>query len=88
LPWGIDTFHFKKSAAKELKELPKKDQTLITTAIKALASNPHPQGHKKLIGDNITYRIRIGNYRVIYDLYDTRLYIEIIRVRHRKDAYR
>ena len=80
--------YFKKSAVKELKKIPKKDQTSITAAIKALASNPHPQGHKKLIGDNITYRIRIGNYRVIYDLYDTKLYIEIIRIRHRKNAYR
>ena len=58
------------------------------SAIKALALNPHPHGYKKLIGENITYRIRIGNYRVIYDLYDTKLYIEIIRIRHRKDAYR
>jgi mRNA interferase RelE/StbE len=80
--------YFRKSAVKELKKIPVKDQTLITAAIKALASNPHPQGHKKLIGDNSTFRIRIGNYRVIYDLYETRLYIEVIRVRHRKDAYR
>ena len=80
--------YFKKSAVKELTKIPKKDQTLITAAIKALALNPHPRGYKKLIGENITYRIRIGNYRVIYDLYDTKLYIEIIRIRHRKDAYR
>ncbi|HAK45584.1 MAG TPA: hypothetical protein DCO79_06655 [Spirochaeta sp.] len=40
------------------------------------------------MGENIAYRIRVGNYRIIYNLYESELFIEIIRVRHRKDVYR
>lgn len=79
---------FKKSALKELRKIQKKEQILITKAIQALANDPHPAGHKKLVGGEISYRIRIGNYRVIYNLYDNELLVEIIRVRHRKDVYR
>lgn len=78
----------KKSALKELKKVPQKEQILISKAIKELANDPHPHGHKKLVGADITFRIRIRDYRVIYNVYDQELSIDVIRVKHRKDVYR
>jgi mRNA interferase RelE/StbE len=79
---------FKKSALKELKKLPRKEQISILSAIKKLAENPIPVGYKKMVGSESTYRIRVGNYRIIYNIYKKELFIEIIRVGHRKDIYR
>jgi mRNA interferase RelE/StbE len=53
-----------------------------------LATNPLPEGVIKLKGSQITYRIRVGDYRVIYTVMADRLVVEIVRVRHRRDAYR
>ena len=52
-----------------------------------MSENPHPNGHKKLIGGDIAFRIRIGNYRVIYNVYENELVIEVIRIGHRKNVY-
>ncbi len=60
----------------------------VVAAIRELADNPYPQGVKKLAGFDRTFRIRVGDYRVLYDIYENRLVIEIIRIRHRKDVYR
>ncbi|HRQ41493.1 MAG TPA: type II toxin-antitoxin system RelE/ParE family toxin [Chloroflexota bacterium] len=60
----------------------------IITAVDALSENPFPPGCRKLVGSEQTWRIRIGNYRVIYNVFSTILVIEIVRVAHRKDAYR
>ena len=79
---------WKKSAIRELKRL---DRTIIPRIIEAvdhLSSEPLPQGVTKLQGSQRTYRIRIGNYRVVYEVYESILIIEVIRVRHRKDACR
>lgn len=78
----------KPSAAKELEKLPRAIIPKIVTVINELAENPFPQGVKKLTGFDRTYRIRVGEYRILYNLYDDILVIEIIRIRHRKDAYR
>lgn len=78
----------KPSASKELERLPRTTIPKIVTAIKELAENPFPQGVKKLTGFDRTYRIRVGEYRILYNMYDDILVIEIIRIRHRKDAYR
>jgi len=78
----------KPSASRELEKLPQQIIPRIVTAIKELAENPYPPGVKKLTGFDRTYRIRVGDYRVLYTIYENRLVIEIIRVRHRKDAYR
>ncbi len=79
---------FKKSAEKELQKIPKNTLLKITNVIQQLASNPRPQGVKKLKTFANNYRIRVGKYRVLYTIEDDFLIIEIIRVRHRKDAYR
>ena len=79
---------WKKSAIRELKRLDRAIIPRIIAAVDNLSSQPLPQGVTKLQGSQRTYRIRIGNYRVIYELYESMLVIEVIRVRHRKDAYR
>jgi mRNA interferase RelE/StbE len=53
-----------------------------------LASNPRPVGSVKLATSDSTYRIRVGNYRVIYEVLDQLLLIDVIRVGHRRDVYR
>jgi mRNA interferase RelE/StbE len=53
-----------------------------------LAEDPRPAGSKKLKGSDESYRIRVGDYRVIYDVLDVIRIVLIQRVRHRKDAYR
>ena len=78
----------KPSASKELEKLPRQIIPRIVAAIRELARNPYPQGVKKLTGFEHTYRIRVGDYRILYNIYEERLVIEIIRVRHRKEAYR
>ena len=75
-------------ALKELAKLPKKQQIAISKAIKALADEPFPHGHKKLQGNLEGYRIRVGDYRVVYNVVRHELIIDVIRIRHRKDVYR
>lgn len=79
---------FKPSASKELEKLPRQMVIRVVAAIRELADNPYPSGVKKLSGFDRTFRIRVGDYRVLYDIYENRLVIEIIRIRHRKDIYR
>ena len=79
---------WKKTAIRELKRLDRTVIPRILDAVDALSSQPLPAGVIKLQGGQRTYRIRIGNYRVIYEIYESILVIEIVRVRHRKDAYR
>jgi len=78
----------KPSASRELEKLPWQIIPRIVAAIQELADNPYPQGAKKLTGFDRTYRIRVGDYRILYNIYETRLVIEVIRIRHRKEAYR
>jgi mRNA interferase RelE/StbE len=76
-----------RDARKELTTIPKRAAQRIADAIDRLATNPRPPGCKKLVGTKNTYRIRAGDYRIIYDIADERLTVWVIRVRHRKDAY-
>ena len=85
---GIYQIEWKQSALRELKHLDRQSIPLIIKAIESLASNPFPQSVKKLQGSEHKYSLRVGDYRVIYEVYSRRLVIEVIRVRHRKDAYR
>ncbi len=77
----------KKSAAKELARLPKKDLKQIISRIKALADNPRPPNSKKLCADE-KYRIRQGRYRILYQIQDTILMVYVVKIAHRKDVYR
>lgn len=82
------TIQIKKSAAKEMELLPVKITALITTAILDLANNPRPTGCKKLRGKSTDFwRIRIGDYRVIYTIDDQIKIIDVQKIGHRKDIY-
>jgi mRNA interferase RelE/StbE len=82
------TIEWKTSARKELRKLPPQIIKRIVTAVTELAADPRPMGSRKLVGSQHTYRIRIGDYRVIYTVVDDKLIVEIVRVAHRKDVYR
>lgn len=79
---------FKKSAQKEITDLPKRMQRRVVSAIKALADEPRPKTVRKLVGGENYYRLRVGEYRIVYQIIDQVLLICVIRVRHRKDVYR
>ena len=73
------------AAAREFRKLPRAGQTRIGRRIEQLATDPRPDGVRKL--SDGSYRIRIGDYRVLYQIHDAQLLIVVIRVRNRKDAY-
>ena len=78
---------FSRSARKELEALPAPLVQRIFSKIESLAKSPRPVGCRKLRGSDILWRIRIGDYRVIYSITDHELFIDIIAVRHRSQAY-
>lgn len=75
--------------AKKLLRFPKKDQEKIVEKIDLLKENPKPDGYKKLSGNNDPplYRIRVGDYRIVYTVEEDCLIILIVEVGHRKDVY-
>jgi mRNA interferase RelE/StbE len=78
---------WKKSALKELYDIRQEYIPRIVEAVENLISNPLPAGVKKLAGAERTYRIRVGIYRVIYEVLDDKLVIHIVRTRHRTEVY-
>ncbi len=76
----------KKRAIKALVGINEPYYSNIKEAIYALADNPRPQGYKKLKG-NDCYRIRVADYRIIYDIFDDELLVDVIKLGHRKDIY-
>jgi len=77
----------KKSAAKEIEKVQKKDRVRIVEKIRSLSRDPRPNGSKKLSGQE-KYRIRQGNYRILYQVIDDELVINVVKVRHRRDIYK
>ena len=77
----------KQSVAKDLKKIPKKDVKRILASIRMLAENPHPPQAKKLSGQE-RYRLRQGNYRILYAIEDDRLIVCVVKVGDRRDVYR
>jgi len=80
------TVQLTKNVEKDLDKLPDHIVYPILERIADLANNPRPKGCKKLKGRN-GYRIRQGNYRIIYEIFDNELVVVIIAVGHRKDIY-
>ena len=76
----------KPSAASQLEAIPKQDRRRLDTRIRELGGNPRPPGHEKLSGHDL-YRIRQGNYRVLYSIQDRELVVLVIKVGHRRDVY-
>ena len=79
---------WKKSTRKDLRKLPAGTANRIVEAVEKLAENPFPHGVEKLSGSEHAYRIRIGDYRVVFEVVKELNLVEIQRVRHRKDVYR
>lgn len=79
---------FTKRAAKELSKLPRTAQERIAAAVDGLKEEPRPAGVTKLSGDAELYRIRVGDYRVLYGIEDDVLLVLVVRVGHRRDVYR
>ena len=77
----------KKSAAKELRKIPRKVLTRILDRIRSLSDDPRPEGSIKLTNKD-EYRLRIGKYRVLYSVEDNVLTVYIVKAGHRKDIYR
>jgi len=77
-----------RNAAKDLRAIDRNWIPRIVATIETLETDPRPSGCKKLIGSDHTYRLRIGDYRVVYDIQDQTLIVHVVRIRHRRDAYR
>ena len=76
-----------RSAQKQLSKIERQEQKRIIENIRNLAENPRPPGCKKLSGRS-AWRIRIGAYRVIYEIYDDHLLVLVLTIGHRREAYR
>ena len=81
------SLQIKPSAAKELSALPKKDRARVVGKIQGLATDPRPQGCERLSGHDL-YRIRQGDYRILYTLNDAALLVVIYKIGHRRKVYR
>ena len=79
--------HFRESVEKDFSAIPKKDLKRILQRIKMLEENPRPSSCEKLTGQE-RYRVRQGQYRIVYSIQDYELTIWIVKVVHRKDIYR
>lgn len=77
-----------RSAAREVRNLPTSVANRVLSAVGQLASDPRPTGCKKLVGHKDLWRIRIGEYRVIYWVGDTIRLVRVERVSHRRDIYK
>ncbi|MHB8817334.1 MAG: type II toxin-antitoxin system RelE family toxin [Steroidobacteraceae bacterium] len=79
----------KPSAAREIESVgSKKDRRRIVDRISVLATEPRPNGVEKLAGYDDRYRVRQGNYRIVYLIDDSRLEVTVFKVGHRRDVYR
>jgi len=81
------TILIERYAQKQIMKLDKKVIPLIKASIADLADNPRPYGYKKLRGED-AYRMRVGDYRVIYEIDDGKIIVTVVSVGHRKDIYK
>ena len=77
-----------RGAEKDLSRLSSEIHDRVITAIQALANNPRPPGCRKLAGGKNDWRIRVGDYRVVYEIADEIRVVRVNRVRHRREVYR
>ncbi len=78
------TIQFSNAAEKQLDDIPRTDLKKIAKRIDKLASNPFPSGHEKLKGQDSIYRIRQGDCRILYSIFDGKMLILIVKVGHRR----
>jgi mRNA interferase RelE/StbE len=77
-----------RAAEKDLSRLSSEIHDSVIAAIQALANNPRPPGCRKLAGSKHDWRIRVGDYRVVYEIADAIRVVRVNRVRHRREVYR
>lgn len=82
------TVLFRSSAARQLRKLDRPIRVRISTVIDSLASNPRPVGAEKFRGEESILRLRVGDYRILYQIVDDRLIVLVVRVGHRREVYR
>ncbi|MGL5828715.1 MAG: type II toxin-antitoxin system RelE family toxin [Angustibacter sp.] len=78
---------FTSASARQVKKLPRPTRTRILRAIESLAEEPRPPGARKLAGQATAWRVRTGDYRIIYEVLDDELVITIVRAGHRREVY-
>lgn len=74
------------SAQRDLRRMPREVQARLAMPIQALGENPRPTGVRKLRGEQFTWRIRVGPYRVVYNIYDDRTLVVILKVARRSES--
>jgi mRNA interferase RelE/StbE len=77
-----------KSAAKLIEKLPTDVRKRVITKMEMLADNPRPPGAEKLAGEENAYRVRTGDYRIVYEIHDRVLVVLVVNVGHRREVYR
>lgn len=82
------TVNFTNSAAREFRSLPSEIKHRVGNVVDSLQRTPRPPGVRKLQGHNELYRVRIGSYRLIYEINDRTVCILVTKIRHRSDVYR
>ena len=80
------SIQWRNSTRKDLRKLPPAEVKRIVTEVELLTEEPFPHGSEKLAGSDHTYRIRVGDYRVVYEVFVPSKTVEIQRVRHRKES--
>lgn len=75
-------------ALKAIAALPRKDQQRVRAAIDLLAENPRPPGCVAMVGEPRAYRVRTGDYRIVYEVFDDQLLVQVVRAGHRREIYR
>lgn len=78
---------FTRKASKQLAKLPENVQQRIKIKVEELAENPRPSGVVKLESSNNRYRIRVGDYRILYEIIDDLLIVTVVKVGHRREVY-
>jgi mRNA interferase RelE/StbE len=76
------------AAKRQIKKLPNDVQKQVVEKLEELAFKPRPDGVQKLAGSDDLYRVRLGKYRIIYEIQDGLLLVTVVKVKHRKDVYR
>lgn len=82
--YGIN---FTTAAARQVKKLPRPARDRVLAVVEGLAEDPRPHGATKLVGERTAWRIRVGDYRVIYDIFDAELTVTVVRAGHRREVY-
>ncbi|CAN5147892.1 type II toxin-antitoxin system RelE/ParE family toxin [soil metagenome] len=84
---SLYTIQFTTAAAKQIRKLEPQVRRRLLASISQLEDDPRPAGSKKLVGEQIAWRIRIGDCRVTFDIVDEHLTVTVVRAAHRREVY-